>query len=216
MKTLTRKSIKSLGLLLAATALTAGLSVSPKVGAQDHYIGEIIMFGGNFAIRNFALCDGQLMQIISNTALFSLLGTTYGGDGRTTFALPDLRGRTAIHPGSGPGLSTYRLGEKGGMESVTLTQNQMPSHTHAAEALSALLASSMAADSTAPGNKSLGHTDGANIYSAAVPDRFMAEGAVVTTVTNSDSGGDQSHENRMPYLGINHLIVLNGIFPSRN
>ena len=105
MKILTWKSIKPLGLLLAAGALAAGLSVSPKASAQEPFLGEIMMFGGNFAIRGWTLCDGQLLPISSNTALFSILGTTYGGDGRTTFGLPDLRGRSAVHVGTGPGLT---------------------------------------------------------------------------------------------------------------
>ena len=101
---------------------------------SDPFIAEIIMFGGNFAPRGWAFCDGQLLSISSNSALFSILGTTYGGDGRTTFGLPDLRGRVAMHPGSGPGLTQRRLGEKSGMETVTLTTNQIPSHNHTATA----------------------------------------------------------------------------------
>jgi microcystin-dependent protein len=97
---------------------------------MEPFIGQIMMFGGSFAPRGWAFCEGQLLPISQNAALFSILGTTYGGDGRSTFALPDLRGRVAIHPGSGPGLSNYRLGEKGGVESVALNVNQIPAHSH--------------------------------------------------------------------------------------
>ncbi|WP_320815318.1 tail fiber protein [Flavobacterium sp.] len=104
--------------------------IFPSRSGTDAFIADIVMFGGNFAPRNWALCDGQLLAISSNTALFSLLGTIYGGDGRTTFGLPDMRGRTAIHPGNGPGLSSYRIGQRGGSETNTMTVSQMPSHNH--------------------------------------------------------------------------------------
>ena len=100
----------------------------------EPFIGQIIMFGGNFAIRGYALCNGQLLSIAQNTALFSLLGTTFGGDGRTTFGLPDLRGRVPVHMGQGPGLTNYSLGQSAGAEQVTLTVNQIPAHTHTATA----------------------------------------------------------------------------------
>ena len=118
---------------LVGLALTTAASLDAKhnpAAAGEPFIAEIIMFGGNFAPRGWAFCDGALLPISQNTALFSLLGTTYGGDGRTTFGLPDLRGRVAIHPGTGPGLSTVRLGEKGGVENVVLTTAQMPAHGH--------------------------------------------------------------------------------------
>jgi microcystin-dependent protein len=115
---------------LGINHVIALVGVYPSRSAVEPFIAEIMMFAGNFAPRGWALCDGQLLSVSSNAALFSLLGTTYGGDGRTTFALPDLRGRTAIHPGSGPGLSTRRLGERGGSETTTLSISQMPAHNH--------------------------------------------------------------------------------------
>jgi len=184
------------------------LLISIPVFAQEPMIGEIRMFAGNFAPRGWALCDGQLLSIAEYSALFSILGTTYGGDGRTTFALPDLRGRVPIHPGQGPGLSSRRLGEKGGVEAVTLTVNQIPSHTHSAVAY---------ADS------SVGSTDKPD---AAVPARNAGStpeyGQVGNTTLNQDAivigntGGNQPHENMQPYLAVNYIIALVGIFPSRN
>lgn len=172
---------------------------------MDPFIGQIIMFGGNFAPRGWALCDGQLLAISSHSALFSILGTTYGGDGRTTFGLPDLRGRVSLHPGNGPGLSSYRLGEKGGEEGVVLTESQMPSHKHEVQATNSF------AENPGPGTKYLaGNDTGVNIYHTGPVNRIMG----ADMITNS--GGGQSHENRQPYLGVNYIIALEGIFPSRN
>ncbi|MEM9736034.1 MAG: tail fiber protein, partial [Pseudomonadota bacterium] len=124
---------KSVKVLLAAVAATGALtSNAPKAEAQELFIGEIRFFSGNFAPRNWALCNGQLLSISQWSALFSIVGTTYGGDGRRTFALPDMRGRVPIHPGTGPGLSPVALGEKGGQETVTLSVAQIPAHTHSA------------------------------------------------------------------------------------
>ena len=168
---------------------------------SEPFIGQIVMFGGNFNPRSWALCDGQLLPISQNTALFSILGTTYGGDGRTTFALPDLRGRVAMHPGSGPGLSPRRLGEKSGVENVILTTNQIPSHTHS------LRVKDDDADQGSPVNNVLAN---ANVYSGAAPDAVMNTGAIQNT------GGGQQHTNVQPYLCVNYIIALQGIFPSRN
>jgi len=171
---------------------------------SEPFLGEILMFGGNFAPRSWALCDGQLLPISQNSALFSILGTIYGGDGRTTFALPDMRGRVSIHPGSGPGLSTYRLGEKGGVENVTLTTAQIPSHTHT------LRGENRAGNSTDPTNNML--ANGSPIYrpQAVADDVNMNAAAVANT------GGSQSHTNIQPFLCVNYLIALQGIFPSRS
>ena len=178
---------------------------------SDPFIAEIIMFGGNFAPRGWAFCDGQLLSISQNTALFSILGTTYGGDGRTTFGLPDLRGRVAMHPGSGPGLSTRRLGEKSGVETVILNANQMPSHTHAATAVAN--GTDTQGNSGFVGGRTWSHV-GANLYVDATPDVVMHAGNV--TVTNANTGGNQSHTNIQPYLCVNFIIALQGVFPSRN
>ena len=162
------------------------------------------MFGFNFAPQGWALCDGQLLPISQNTALFSLLGTTYGGDGRTTFALPDMRSRVPVHQGQGAGLSSYSEGQAGGAETVTLAAAQMPGHTHSVKA------SSSAAASDQPQGRALARSR-SDIYTAG-PD--------ATTVMNAkmigDAGGSKPHANIQPYLAVNFCIALIGIFPARN
>ncbi len=172
----------------------------------DPFIGEIIIFGGNFAPRGWAFCEGQLIAISSNQALFSILGTTYGGDGRTTFALPDLRGRAPLQQGHGPGLSNYQLGQKGGVEQVTLTEAQMPSHQHGVEC------DNGAGDGFSPPNKlPAGAADRDNIYGDPVqPTQLMNAGMITAT------GGGGAHTNIEPYLAINYIIALVGVYPSRN
>lgn len=171
---------------------------------MDPFIAEILLFAGNFAPRGWALCDGQLLPIASNQALFSILGTTYGGDGRTTFALPDLRGRVPMHPGSGPGLSTRRLGERGGVENVTLTQVEMPSHNHS------ILAANTGGDDSDP-------TTAAGIGSAS-NDLFLetAPGTAMQNQIVTQSGGNQAHTNMQPFACINYIIALQGVYPSRS
>lgn len=166
------------------------------------FIAEIIMFGGNFAPRGWAFCDGQLLSISQNTALFSILGTTYGGDGRTTFALPDLRGRDAVHPGTGPGLPNVKLGERAGTHNVTLNANNIPSHTH-----------NQRGNSGAPGESN--PEDGVCANSAAVGDLYAASANVDMGATTAFGSG-QSFAVTEPFLGINHIIALVGLFPSRN
>lgn len=172
---------------------------------MEPFIGQIILFGGNFAIRGFAQCDGQLLPIAQYTALFSILGTTYGGDGRTTFGLPDLRGRIALHYGSGPGLPNYPLGAKGGSPTVTLTTTNLPAHNHSF----ATPASNQPANQDSPQGTfpaSL-QTDG---YHAGPADATMGAG----TTGNTGNGAAFSVQN--PYLAVNFLIALQGIFPPRN
>jgi microcystin-dependent protein len=173
---------------------------------MEPFIGEIKLFAGNFAPRGWAFCDGQLLPISQWQALFSILGTMYGGDGRTTFALPDLRGRAPIHPGNGPGLSNYQVGEKGGVEQVTLTTNQMPTHTHS------LNANTNTGDHPDPAGASLADTKGR--------DRdYLKSGEVNTSMSAQsigNTGGGQPHENRPPYLAVNYIIALEGIYPSRS
>ena len=172
---------------------------------SEPFIGEIVMFAGNFAPRSWAFCDGQLLPIASNTALFSILGTTYGGDGRTTFALPDLRGRIAMHPGNGPGLSSKRLGERGGAENRVITQQHMPNHTHT------LRGSSGAADSDTPVDAVPAvDENGTESYSTTTVDANMAAGAIQNT------GGGQSFSIQNPFNCVNFIIALQGTFPSRN
>lgn len=174
----------------------------------DPFLGEIRMFAGNFAPRGWAFCAGQILSISQNTALFSLLGTTYGGNGQTTFALPDLRGRAPVSSGQGPGLSNYNLGEMAGSESVTLLTSQMPAHTHAANASTQPgSASSPANGVCASGVDSQGGS--VNGYVAA-PNTTMAPQAI------GAAGGSQPHENRPPFLCVNFIIALQGIYPSRN
>ena len=168
---------------------------------MDPFLGQIIMFGGSFAPRGWALCDGQILAISQNTALFSLLGTIYGGDGRTTFALPDLRGRVSIHPGSGPGLTTRQLGQRGGTENNTLTVNELPAHNHA-------LAAKEEGNADDPnGNFIAGN--GSNVFGTA-SDSTMYNTSI------SDVGGGQPVNNMQPFLCQNYIIALEGVFPSRN
>ncbi|WP_186456829.1 phage tail protein [Sphingomonas suaedae] len=173
---------------------------------MDPFIGQIIMFGGNFAPRGWAFCDGQIMSIASNTALFSILGTTYGGNGQTTFALPDLRGRSPVHPGTGPGLPPVALGQMAGSPTHTLTTLEMPIHNHS---FHGELAN---ADKQTPQGNMLALTPGTPIYAAPVPadDRTMAPTSI------GMAGGSQPFDLHSPYLAVNFIIALFGVFPSRN
>jgi len=170
------------------------------------FIGQITLFAGNFAPRNWALCNGQLLSIAQNTALFSILGTTYGGDGRTTFGLPDLRGRVPIHPGQGPGLSSYQLGQQAGTENVTLLTNQLPAHSHAVNAVA------NGGNQASPvGNLPAIESTGTSMdYSNATATGQMSPGMIAS------AGGNQPVPVVQPYQCINFIIALQGIFPSRN
>jgi microcystin-dependent protein len=179
---------------------------------SEPYIGQIMLFGGNFAIRSWALCQGQLQAISQNSALFSLVGTIYGGDGRTTFALPDLRGRVAVGTGNGPGLSSYREGQRGGAESVTLVQAQMPQHTHVVT--STLKAEGRSGNKDAPANNMLAASPDSYRPQQAAEDVVMNPAAVTSAAANA--GGSQGHTNIQPYLVLSYQIALTGIFPSRN
>ena len=172
------------------------------------------MFGGNFAPRGWALCDGQLLSINANQALFSLLGTTYGGDGRTTFGLPDLRGRVSMHPGNGPGLSSRRLGQKGGQEYVVLNQTQIPSHSHTASGkIRCNFSPVTPANSTSPVNGTFANAQ-SEIYNTVAGTQHMAANGVDVTV--GYTGGSQDHINIQPFTCINYIIALQGVFPSRS
>lgn len=170
----------------------------------EPYIGQIIIFAGNFTITGYAMCNGQLLSIAQNTALFSILGTTYGGDGVVTFALPDLRGRVPVHFGTGPGLSPYALGQMSGTEEVTLLTSQLPPHNHTLNVNSGL------ADSGNPANNILAteSVGGALVYSNASPNAVMNIAAIGAT------GSGLPVNNLQPYLALNFLIALYGIFPS--
>lgn len=167
------------------------------------FIGEIRLFGFNFAPRGWALCNGQILSIAQNTALFSLLGTTYGGNGQTTFALPNLQSRVPIHQGQGPGLSSYVMGQQAGTETVTLLNSQMPAHTHS------LVASSGDAVSGKPAGKFLANTT-APIYNTS------QDGTLLGAQSIGIQGGNQPFSIIQPYLVVNFCIALEGIFPSRN
>jgi microcystin-dependent protein len=167
---------------------------------SDPFLAQVMIFAGNFAPRGWAFCSGQVLPIAQNTALFSLLGTTYGGNGQTTFALPDLRGRVPMHSGQGPGLTNRVLGEAGGSETVTLLATQIPQHGHTANASSE--------DSTS--SKPDGAVPAGNGAYAAASDTTMSPAFI------SGGGGNQPHNNVQPFLVLNYVIALEGIFPSRN
>ena len=210
-----RNTSRSMSIAMACILVAAPMAMvaTEAHAGTDPFIAEITMFGGNFAPRGWALCHGQTLAIASNQALFSLLGTTYGGDGRTTFMLPDLRGRSPIGAGSGPGLSSYDLGQMGGAETVTLTVLAMPTHTHMATAVTR--ASDQAGDvSDAADAVPAKGAEGTSPYTKTAPNVSMHAGMV--TVENGHTGGGQAHENRPPYLAINFIIALQGTFPSRN
>jgi microcystin-dependent protein len=169
----------------------------------DPFVAEIRIFPFNFAPRGWAWCDGQLMPLSQNTALFSLLGTTYGGNGKSNFALPDLQGRAVMHPGQGPGLSLHDLGESGGSETVTLLESEIPAHAHAVDASQA--------DGTerSPAGQLLATGVGISQYQTPGPLTSMSPSAV------APAGGDQPHNNLQPYLTFYFNIALQGVFPPR-
>jgi len=167
------------------------------------YVGEIRMFGGNFAPAGWMFCEGQILAISENEVLFNLIGTTYGGDGETTFALPDLRGRLPIHMGSGPGGASFIIGEHAGVESVTLTVNQIPAHSHAFNATTNV------ADSNSPNNNLPAQPPVILEYFGAAPSSPLSAQSAGAT------GGSQPHDNLQPYLCISFIISLFGIFPSQ-
>jgi len=189
---------------------------------MEGMIGEIRLFAPNFSPRFWSFCQGQLLSISQNTALFSILGTTYGGDGRTTFGLPNFNGRSAVSSGHGPGLSDYRLGQKVGTETVTLNITQMPAHTHLVSVTNPSGAVAMGgfndeADSATPVNKYPALVDGFNLYSADADETMQLSPVNVGgTVTALGNGGSQPHENRQPFIVLNYIICLQGIYPSRN
>lgn len=178
---------------------------------MDYYLGEIRLMSFGFAPKTWMVCQGQLMAIAQNQALFSLLGTTYGGDGRNTFALPDLRGRAILGVGAGPGLQPYSWGQQGGTESTSLTANQMPSHGHT---VSAGLKASTGPDNNSPSNAFPAATeDGTGAYSTGAPNATMSPGMI--TGTTASAGGSQPHENRQPVQVLNYCIAISGLYPSR-
>lgn len=172
---------------------------------MDPIIGQIVMFAGTFAPRGWALCNGQRLGIEAHPKLFSLLGTTYGGDGRSDFALPDLRGRVPVHAGAGPGLSPRRLGEELGAEAVALTEAEMPAHGHE------VVAANCAPDSDRPGQAMLAQGCG---YRAGAPG-LAGPTTPLSGATISPSGRGQAHDNMPPALCVNFIIATDGVYPSR-
>ena len=184
---------------------------------MEGYIAEIRLFAGNFAPRGWAFCNGQILSIAQNTALFALLGTTFGGNGQTTFALPDLRGRVAVGPGQGPGLPSVNLGQMAGENNHTLIITEMPGHNHAAQVA---VHSFDDPNGLSNGNQatSAGHywasSHGVGDLYNTTANVVMNAGAVTTVI--GVTGGSQPHNNMQPYLGVNYIICMEGIFPSRN
>ena len=173
--------------------------------SPDTFLGSIGMFGGNFNVRGWAFCDGQLLSIAQNTALFSLYGTMYGGDGRTTFGLPELRGRVPLHKGNGPGFPSYQIGEKGGSETTTLTVQNMPSHNHTVNV--GQEGKGVTALDTAAGNF-LGNATGTY--------RQTGGGGTLNGNVLSNTGSGQPFNNMQPYLVITYQCALQGVFPPRD
>jgi microcystin-dependent protein len=229
MKKFTRQLLVTASLLPSIMFGSNALACS---GDGTQLLGSMCAFAGNFAPRGYTLAHGQILSISQYTALFSILGTTYGGDGRSTFGLPDTRGRAVIGWGNGPGLSNYQLGERGGSESVILSETQLPSHSHLASTLMSgdieidgvinLHAFSDKSNTRSPVGSSLAESK----YSTEAPNIMMSTDSVsfslvaannlTASTTVSSAGGGQSHENRMPYIAVSWVIALQGIFPSRN
>lgn len=191
---------------------------------SEPFIGEIRMVGFNFAPRGWAFCDGRLLAISQFSALFSLLGTMYGGDGRTTFGLPDYRGRSPVGMGDGPGLTPIIQGEKAGIENVTILSTQMPVHTHTATASATFAVAGTPSNATATpsttnnilGASQAGGPPSAAIWSDALNDPVTLGNTETVSVTVDPAGGNQPLQIRNPFTGINFIIALEGIFPSRN
>jgi microcystin-dependent protein len=172
---------------------------------MDPFVAEIRIFPFNFAPRGWAFCDGQLLPISQNTALFSLLGTTYGGDGKSTFALPNFQGNAPMHPGQGPGLSLHDLGETGGSETVSLLESEIPSHSHG------LMASTQPGEDASPAGEALARSVGASLYQSVTNTNVVQ----LSSSALAPAGGDQPHNNMQPYLTLNFCIALQGVYPPR-
>jgi microcystin-dependent protein len=202
---------RNMGIVLAAFFVVGCVVSAPSVvSAQECFIGEIRMFASNFAPRNWEFCDGRLIPISENEALFSLLGTIYGGDGRTTFALPNLQGRAAIGAGQGSGLSNRRLGERGGQETIRLLDNQMPSHNHTGTVkVYSMEGESASPEDNYPAKSGAGDPD---YNSSASANTTMAGDALIV----GNTGGTEAHPNMPPYLAVNYIICTDGLFPPRS
>lgn len=173
---------------------------------MDPFVAEIRIFPFNFAPKGWAFCDGQILPLSQNTALFSLLGTTYGGDGKSNFALPDLQGRAPMHPGQGPGLSLHDLGEQGGSDTVSLLESEIPSHAHTLR-----VATDPAELNAASPTRSLTRSNGGSAYQSNTTQNLVS----MSPNALAPAGGDQPHNNMQPYLTLNFCIALQGVYPPR-
>ncbi len=196
-----------------AAMAVAGLGIvaSPHANASpDPYLGELTLYPYNFCPRGWAPADGKLLSISENTALFSLYGTTFGGDGRNTFALPDLRGRTVVGTGEGPGLTNRRWGQRFGSEVTTLSEQNLPAHSHEAS----MIATNGSPDVPSPAGSSVANFTGGgfNTYSTEAPNEEMAKGSVAI----SSTGGSQPFNNVQPSVAVQYCVAMQGVFPSRN
>jgi microcystin-dependent protein len=174
---------------------------------MDPFVAEIRIFGFNFAPKGWAFCDGQILPLSQNTALFSLLGTTYGGDGKSNFALPNMQGNAPMHPGQGPGLSLHDLGETGGSDTVSLLESEIPAHSHV------MMSFPGTANRLVAGGNSMARANGSTPYvpNSPVPPLVNMADAAITP-----AGGDQPHNNLQPYLTLNFCIALQGVYPPRS
>ena len=202
---------------ILAIAMAIGVyGVSAPARAQQDYIGRIMLVGFGFCPRGTAEAAGQLLPVSTQSALFSLYGCTYGGDCRTTFALPDLRGRAPIGFGLGPGLTNHKLGGRGGTESVTLTISQMPSHSHNATTTAELKGSTQSATDTTPSSNAVLGTPPVGIYSTGDATTAFGSSSVSAETVIDNAGGGNSISIQNPYLALRYCVVLEGIYPSRN
>ncbi|MEH6660697.1 MAG: tail fiber protein [Parasphingorhabdus sp.] len=202
------KLSKTISIAMAVGGVSLASTAPAHAQAGTQYVGQVSAFAGNFCPRGWMGADGTLLSISQNTALFSLYGTYYGGDGRTTFALPDLRGRRPVGFGDGPGIGNYAMGQRSGATHFTLTANNLPSHNH----IGALRASQTPGDTANPNDNSLATTAGTSTYHTGAPDVDMDVG----TVTTNGAGGNQLVEKQSPYLVIRWCVATVGIYPSRN
>lgn len=186
---------------------------------MDNYVGEIRQFGGNFAPNGWAFCNGQILPIAENETLFALIGTTYGGDGQTTFALPNLQSRIPISMGTGGG-GTYVIGQTAGTEQVTLIGTQLPTHTHLIPptTVNGTVGVGTSASTNSPEGFATADDSGSNMYAAGPPNTAMGPDSVASTsptLSVMPTGGNQPHDNMQPYLAVSYIISLYGIFPSQ-
>ncbi|WP_417320335.1 phage tail protein [Emcibacter sp.] len=208
--------VKSTTAVMMAAGIFAVMGAGPVSAGVDPFLGDIQMTAANFCPRGWVETQGQLLPISSNSALFSLLGTTFGGDGRVTFALPDLRGRVAVGWGHGPGLVAVPMGQKAGSNSSTLTAQNMPSHNHTANTTTTIHASSADGDSPEPSSRILANDGNDDIYNSETPDVTLNSSAATSVTQIGNAGAGQSFSLMQPFLGVRFCIALQGVFPSRN